>query len=625
MQGISNMMRLHTWVVLAASLAFAGLPGLARQAAAQEVSVDYGSGQTWVGEPTQVTFTIRNASDVGTPVLPSVDGLKIEYSGARNTSSSITIINGVRSESRSMAVAIEITPERPGKFEVPPIRIDVDGTTLETESFTFKAVEASNDGRLIVDVIRAGGPVYIGEPVELKLRIWVKRFYSARYDTTVNESTMWRLIKSNSEWGPFAESLDQLARAGRRPAGKEVTRAEGDYYLYEMTRQIRPTGSGLVDELEDVTIRISYPTGLTENRTRSIFRRSDLSFSGLMPISERALVKGIDVKPLPEEGRPEDFRGAVGDFIVRAGARPTDVAVGDPITLTLLVGSVDSDPTVLQTLRPPPLADIPELTESFRIPRDPIAGEVEDTIKVFTQTLRPLSDEITEIPPIPFSFFDPAREEYRTVYTRAIPIQVSPAETLAASDIVRSGGETATLANEDGDPIGDADAGPAGLRPNFQIGSHMMASTSRDLGMGTIALTTLPPAGFVALALVAGRRRWKHAHPAAVRSRRAGRRARIDLRRSEGLSDLDRVLRSYICDRTGRPNASLTSNEAIRLAREAGADAPTVAGMDELFRASERAGYGGMHDAPDQQVKVASELIHALERCRWNTPEEVTR
>jgi hypothetical protein len=597
--------------------------GLEKSADAQSVSVDYGSPKIWVGEPNRITFTVRNAEKFEDPILPKVEGLEIEYVGTTNTSTSISIINGKRSELNTVDLAVEILPKHPGDFTVPSIKINVDGSIYESKPFDFEAIEASNDGRLIVDVERTGGSVYIGEPIQLVLRLWVKAFHSDRFDITVSESTTWRLIKHNqSEWGPFAESLQSLGRGGRRPSGRLVTRQDGDYYLYEITRDLRPSGTGTIDELSDINILMSYPTGLVQSRSRSIFRRSEIEFSGLMPISARAEVQEIDVKPLPEEGRPEYFRGAVGDFIVRAGARPTDVAVGDPITVTLLVGSTDGDQGALETLRPPPMAEMSELTKDFRIPKDPIAGEVEDTIKVFSQTLRPRSDEITEIPPIPFSFFDPDRGEYQTVWTQAIPIQVSPAETLAATDIVRSGGQSSTNDDEDRTPSGNDDL-ETGLRANFPVSPSMLASSSRTLGYATVGVVAIPPACFVAIALLAVRRRWKQSHPALIRSRGARNQAQLALRNAGNESDIALAIRGYVCDRSGRPATSLTSSESMRLARKAGADAPLLARMDDLFRSLERSGYSGEQKSTETQSRDAAEIIRELDRCQWTTPKEI--
>ncbi len=41
----------------------------------------------------------------------------------------------------------------------------------------------------------------------------------------------------------------------------------------------------------------------------------------------------IHVNSLPKEGRPANFTGAIGQFKASADAAPTDVEVGDPVTL----------------------------------------------------------------------------------------------------------------------------------------------------------------------------------------------------------------------------------------------------------------------------------------------------
>jgi hypothetical protein len=48
---------------------------------------------------------------------------------------------------------------------------------------------------------------------------------------------------------------------------------------------------------------------------------------------------------LPEEGRPDNYSGAVGQFVFDVKVKPTEVALGDPITITLQItgeGNVDS-------------------------------------------------------------------------------------------------------------------------------------------------------------------------------------------------------------------------------------------------------------------------------------------
>src|SRR5262249_48637865 len=41
----------------------------------------------------------------------------------------------------------------------------------------------------------------------------------------------------------------------------------------------------------------------------------------------------IEALPLPEQNRPQNFNGAIGAFTMAVAATPTNLAVGDPITL----------------------------------------------------------------------------------------------------------------------------------------------------------------------------------------------------------------------------------------------------------------------------------------------------
>ena len=72
-------------------------------------------------------------------------------------------------------------------------------------------------------------------------------------------------------------------------------------------------------------------------------RRSPFNdpFEGLLtryqdvPATLEAKAHNITVKPLPVEGRPANFNGAVGQFAMTAKASPLEVTVGDPVTLNI--------------------------------------------------------------------------------------------------------------------------------------------------------------------------------------------------------------------------------------------------------------------------------------------------
>ena len=48
----------------------------------------------------------------------------------------------------------------------------------------------------------------------------------------------------------------------------------------------------------------------------------------------------MHIHPLPAEGRPENFTGAIGQFQVKGDAQPATVAMGEPVLLTFSVAGV---------------------------------------------------------------------------------------------------------------------------------------------------------------------------------------------------------------------------------------------------------------------------------------------
>ena len=138
----------------------------------------------------------------------------------------------------------------------------------------------------------------------------------------------------------------------------------------------------------------------------------------------------LAVLDLPSEGRPAAFNGWIGQFDIHAEAKPTEVAVGEPITLSLKVDG----PGILATSRLPPLDRQETLARDFRVPREIGAGERRGTAWHFTQTVRAKHDGVTEIPPVELPYFDPSADAYRVARSEPIPVRVETARVVTADD-----------------------------------------------------------------------------------------------------------------------------------------------------------------------------------------------
>jgi hypothetical protein len=138
----------------------------------------------------------------------------------------------------------------------------------------------------------------------------------------------------------------------------------------------------------------------------------------------------LKVLPLPTEGRPKDFSGAVGDFQVSSDVSPVRAAEGDPITLRLHVsgtGNFDRvDPSMFDHLDH--WKTYPAKSSFTQGDAVGYKGE-----KVFEQPLIAAQAGEQSIPGLELSYFNPATRHYERA--RTPPIKVMIATSLADSSL----------------------------------------------------------------------------------------------------------------------------------------------------------------------------------------------
>lgn len=490
---------------------------------AQQVQVGLASREAYVGQPITLQIRINDASDYSSPKIPDVPGCEIESAGTPAQSTQISIINGRRRESRSVTLSYMITPRRVGTFEIPSFDIIVDGEPLKTDPIRFVATKSENDSLLFVEIVGGKDKVYVGQALPLTLKIWIKPFVDRERRLRLSEANMWQMISRQTKWGSFGDALQRLADNNQRPGGKEVLRKdeEGEehaYYLYEFDATVYPKRSGTIDA-ENVQIVVNYPTALGKgedpfermmgndpfgNSPLSRLMQDDffsspfsnrLQVTGTRPVTADASVDSTQVVPVPTAGRPDDYRGAVGKYQIVTQANPTHVAAGDPITLQ--IGILGTGP--MDLVQAPPLSELPTLTKDFKVEDQSLAGFVRDDTKVFPTTIRPRREGITTIPAIPFSFFDPETESYKTVYSDPIEITVDAAETLSLDSIV---------SNAPNRPTNDTSNTEVSLEPSFVNSDSpeiLVSQTPRNQSKAWLAVAIASPAIWLA-ALVFHRR-----------------------------------------------------------------------------------------------------------------------
>jgi hypothetical protein len=130
----------------------------------------------------------------------------------------------------------------------------------------------------------------------------------------------------------------------------------------------------------------------------------------------------IEVKPLPEEGRPPDFSGAVGQFRILLSKTNDTLRADTPFEFSVIIkGTGHPDFISAPVMDVPGNVDLHEDTADKRIEEK--GGEVSTTCE-FKMYLVPHEKGEYSLGPFRFSYFDPILEKYRTIHTEKIDLTV---------------------------------------------------------------------------------------------------------------------------------------------------------------------------------------------------------
>lgn len=586
---------------------------------AASVGVDVSSRNVYVGIPFTLSITVTGADGYDDPQFAQMDGIQVSGGPSTSQSTRITTVNGKMSQQRDVVLSYSLIASAEGDFIIPAISVTADGTLFRSRPIAIHVTAPEAGDALLAELTAAKSTIYLGEPIELTLHIWIKPFADPNLRVRLGGPDMWgRIDLNNSQWGPFVPAIEKaIGPRGIALEGKEVLRqqAVGDpqpYYLHEFTIKDWPTSAGRV-EMSPVRIVMQYPVRL--ERRRDVFVNG-LSIAEQRPIVVMPTMPELKVVSPPAQGQPEIFSGAVGQFDVKVAATPSRVSVGDPITITMSVRDVTEGGARLELLSPPPLQRMSTLTRDFRVPSEPMTGTVSGNTKTFRQTIRANSSNIRAIPPISFAYFDPELEQYRTVSSDPIAIDVQPAREVSAADVVGGGNgrpaEATQLTQLEG-----------GLVANKTGAALLLADQQTRIGWSFLLILGLPPLVFGVIALQQRRARRSHADVAAGRVRRAARVARKRLGDAHGLkggAQADAVaaaISGYVADRTRAQAESMTRDDVLGRLQSWKVSQDLVMEVERLLQTCDELRFGSPASSMENSiVERAGRCVDQLEKRR---------
>ncbi len=577
----------------------------------------------FVGEQFTFQLQIEGDDQPPMPAMPQVDGLMIEDVGGQPSSSqSVTIINGQmqRQVRKSYIHVYRVTAQRPGAFLIPAIELTIQGQVCRTQPIriTAQKPQETEDFKFRLELSKA--QCYTGEPL-----VFTATWYISKSARNVNilipvlESPDFQAIDLQPT--STGNDLAEIPVNGKPCVAKQAkgTLDGRAYTTITFSKALIPRKAGVFD-FPEATAACEAAIGQDTRRRSGPF--GDPFFDGFMGGAQTrygGVVTAsnplhLEVKDVPSQGRPASFNGLIGAYSIEATATPTEVNVGDPITLTVKVrGGQYPDAAQL-----PPLESQPALAKDFKIPKEMAPGKVDNGVKVFTQTIRAENAQITQVPPIELSFFDTDAGQYRTAQTAPIPLKVH--ETTVVTSASAEGVTTPAERNEiteRRDGIAHNYEGPAVLvNQAYGLGAWM----SSPLRAGILIF---PPLGYAALLVGLFVYRRQGANPAQRRKRKAHSTLCQTLDQlstagnaQAGTQALD-AFRAYLGAKLGLTAGALTYGDVRGPLIACNVTPQTLAAIQGLFEEGMACQYAGAQTSSDMVSRIigqARELGAALEK-----------
>ena len=141
--------------------------------------------------------------------------------------------------------------------------------------------------------------------------------------------------------------------------------------------------------------------------------------------SRRISVAPLDLEiiPLPENGQPDSYTGAIGTFSFDVEVRPREVMVRELVTVSMKIKGIGR----LEGITCPAVQGLPDLKT---YPPRVIASS--PVLLDFEQTVIPQSTNFSSIPALEFAYFDPGARRYRIIRRGAFPLKYRSGETEVA-------------------------------------------------------------------------------------------------------------------------------------------------------------------------------------------------
>ena len=381
-----------------------------------------------------VTYTVTvEGENIPTETKPKVSGLFTDGISLQAVDSSRSIISGssmtvvingkVIKDDKDAREIVEynyhLIAQKTGTYKIGPAVIRLDNVDYSSPQVSLRVNSMPN-----ADVLEeAPSEVFIHAKTS-GTKLWAGQIFTVAYHFYFrNDIDVERLT------GETLPELDGFIRYDfeqptGRPRVSRITLKDGGVYkrAYIGRLIVFPTRTGILtlDPYRQGYVQASQMPGHGIFQQYRRVERTAVSQS----IS-------IEVSPLPTEGRPDKFSGAIGDFKVEFSLDRDNVRTGESIAMTVKVTGTGNLEGAAD-----PVVQLPRSIESYPPEKQDDVSAIESNLaweRTYKFILVPDKSGETSIGPVYFHYFDPEKGEYSTSTANAIKVNVMPGKQTRSS------------------------------------------------------------------------------------------------------------------------------------------------------------------------------------------------
>ena len=408
---------------------------------AQDASIKVSAKQqVSVGEQFRIAFEVN--ADGKKFTAPSFENFTVVGGPFNSSSSSVQIVNGSMSHTVSNTYSYVLRADKEGSFTIGSASVVVDGETIKSEPYQISVVaDASSAGMasqggqqssgqaqqntndpkvsgqdLFLKVTPSKKSVYVGEPVVLTYKLYTR--------VPVSQLSVSRMPSYGGFWmKETGDNNGNLRQSSEMVNGIEYTTAEVKQVVLIPQKagklSVEPMG------IECIAQIVTQRNNQRSNDPFDIFFNDPFfsrNYTNVQKNIETAVIK-IDVKSLPEDGKPAGYTGAVGNYNFSATIDRTETSTNEALNLTITVSGSGN----IELLNLP----VPVFPPDFEVYDPKITSSVDANSQGTNGTKKaeyliiPRRAGNFNIPSLTFSFFNPTKSQYLTLSSPEMNIKVN--------------------------------------------------------------------------------------------------------------------------------------------------------------------------------------------------------